>query len=349
MKKNVVVVGYGGMGGWHTQGIMSSDVVNLWGICDINPARIEVAEKRGIRAYHSIDEVLADPNVEIVTLAVPNDLHKPMCIAALEAGKNVISEKPVTLCSADLDEMIKASERTGKLFTVHQNRRWDGEFLVMRDVYQSGDLGDVFAIESRVQGSHGIPGDWRKEKEHGGGMMLDWGVHLIDQIVNIVNDRKLLSVYCRCDHLTNTEVDDGFKMDMYYEGDLCCRIEVGTSNFISMPRFYMCGMDGSAIIPDWGKDCHIVSCHQKHDANVVPVRTAAGLTKTMAPRSESTITSRDIPQPNADVHDFYRNVVKAIDGVEPQLITHEQLRFVMHIMEAAFESDRLGRPVDINF
>ena len=347
MKKNVVVIGYGGMGGWHCQFIRNSDVVNLMGIYDIDPARCEAAQKAGIHAYSSLKAVLSDPAIDLVTLAVPNDMHKPIALESLAAGKNVISEKPVTLSSADLEEMIAASQKAHRLFTVHQNRRWDGEFLVMRDLYRSGKLGDMFAMESRVQGSHGIPGDWRKEKAHGGGMMLDWGVHLIDQMVNIVTDRKLLSVYCRCDHLTNAEVDDGFKMDMYYEGDLCCRIEVGTSNFINLPRFYACGMDGSALIPDWGAPCHVVSCHQKQDTDVIPVRTAAGLTKTMAPRNPSTITEHDIPQPQADVHDFYRNVVRAIDGLEEQIVTHDQMRFVMKIMEAAMESDRLGRPVEI--
>ena len=67
--------------------------------------------------------------------------------------------------------------------------------------------------------------------------MLDWGVHLIDQILCIVEDLKIKSVYCRYEHITNDEVDDGFKLDLYFEKELTARIEVGTSHFISMPRF----------------------------------------------------------------------------------------------------------------
>src|SRR5699024_4670629 len=104
--------------------------------------------------------------VDILTLAVPNDVHKDLAIRAMAAGKNVISEKPVTLSSADLQEMIDASEKYGKLFTVHQNRRWDEDFLAMKEVYESGKLGYVFNIESRVHGSRGIPGDWRQRKAH---------------------------------------------------------------------------------------------------------------------------------------------------------------------------------------
>ena len=65
----------------------------------------------------------------------------------------------------------------------------------MRDIYHSGDLGQVYRMESRVHGSRGIPGDWRGTPEHGGGMILDWGIHLIDQIMGIVDDKTLRKVY----------------------------------------------------------------------------------------------------------------------------------------------------------
>ena len=142
-KKRVVVVGYGGMGGWHTKHILTSDVVELAGICDIRECRKEKARERDIRVYETFEDVIADPTVDLLTLAVPNELHMPMAVKALEAGKNVISEKPVALNSEELQKMIDASNRTGKLFTVHQNRRWDADYLKMKEVYASGDLGEA--------------------------------------------------------------------------------------------------------------------------------------------------------------------------------------------------------------
>lgn len=346
-KKNVVVIGYGGMGGWHTRYLLESDVCNLAGIYDINPERAKLANERGIFAYASFEDVLNDPKVDLVTIATPNELHKPLAIKALAAGKNVISEKPVTLSSADLQEMIDAADKAGKIFTVHQNRRWDVDYLMMKKAYKCGDLGEIFDVESRIQGSRGIPGDWRGKKEHGGGMILDWGVHLIDQMLGIVCDRKVKSLYCRCDHITNKEVDDGFKLDLYFEGDLTARIEVGTSHFISMPRFYMAGTNGAAIVSDWRDACKVVSCKKWYEQNVVPVVTSAGLTKTMAPRDEKTTETYEIERMASDVHDFYRNIVKAIDGIEPQIVTHAQMMRVMKIMEAAFESDRTGAVVSV--
>ncbi len=345
-KIRVAVVGYGGMGKWHTKYLLESDVCELAGIYDIKQERVDLAHENGIYAYDSFEAVLADESVTLVTIATPNELHKPLAIEAMKAGKHVISEKPVTLSSEDLREIFDASKKYNRLFTTHQNRRYDVDYLMMKDIYASGELGEVFGIESRYHGSRGIPGDWRGEKEHGGGMILDWGVHLIDQMLGIVNDRMIKQIYCKCDHITNKEVDDGFKLDLFFEGDLTAHIEVGTSHFISLPRFFMTGTSGAALIQTFKSNCTVVTCREWHEDNVAPVVTGGGLTKTMAPRNEKTIDTREIEAPTSDVHDFYRNFVKAIRGEEEQNVTHVQLMRSMKIMEAAFESDRLGRPVD---
>ena len=94
-KKRVAVIGYGGMGGWHVRFIQASDVCELAGICDIKEDRRNKAKERDIYVYDSFEAVLADPTVDLLTLAVPNELHMPMAIQAMEAGKNVISEKPL--------------------------------------------------------------------------------------------------------------------------------------------------------------------------------------------------------------------------------------------------------------
>lgn len=344
MKKNLVVIGYGGMGTWHTQHALKSDVVNLAGVYDINPEKNKLAEERGIFAYDSYEAVLADEKVDLITVAIPNDSHKEVVIRALEAGKNVICEKPVSMDSAELDEMIAASEKSGKLFSVHQNRRFDVDFLAMKQIKQSGELGELINIESRIHGSRGIPSDWRGEKEHGGGMLLDWGVHLIDQVLQIF-DEKIDKIYCVFDHITNKEVDDGLKMTIYFEGGKSAYIEVGTYNFIPMPRFYLRAEKGSAIITDWREKCKVAKCKYWHESEVLPVQTAAGLTKTMAPRDSVTMDEYELEKPASDVHDYYRNFCAAIDGKAEQLVTHPEMRRVMKVMEACFESDRLGQVV----
>ena len=344
MKKNLVVIGYGGMGSWHVGHAQKSDVVELAGIYDIDPAKSELAKSRDIFAYDSLEAVLADEKVDMVTVAIPNDSHKEVVIKALNAGKNVICEKPVAMNSEELDEMIAAAEKNGKIFSVHQNRRFDIDFLAMKHLKETGELGEFINIESRIHGSRGIPSDWRGEKEHGGGMVLDWGVHLIDQLLQIF-DEKIDRIYCTFDNITNKEVDDGFKLTIYFEGGKSAFIEVGTYNFIAMPRFYLRAEKGSAIIMDWKENCKVTKCKAWHESEVIPVQTAAGLTKTMAPRDSITVDEYEIDKPSSDVHDYYRNFVKAIDGKATQLVTHPEMRRVMKVMEACFKSNELKQVI----
>lgn len=343
-KKNLVIIGFGGMGKWHAKRAVNSDVVNLVGIYDIAPDANAAAAERGIYTYPSLEAVLADGNVNLVTIATPNDTHKDLTIAALAAGKNVICEKPVAMSVAELDEMIAAAKKYNRIFTVHQNRRFDPDFLTIRSIYDENALGEVLAIESRVLGSRGIPGDWRKQKEHGGGMLLDWGVHLIDQALQMV-DAKIKRIYATFSHATNAEVDDGFLLDLFFANGIRYHVEVGTNHFISMPRWYVVGRDGAARLESWHAPAEVVTCTRWHEDNVTPVNTGAGLTKTMAPRTETSLSTTEVPQPTSDVHAFYRNVCAAIDGTETQMVTHAEVRRVFAVMEAAIESDRIGAPV----
>ncbi|WP_033168234.1 Gfo/Idh/MocA family oxidoreductase [Clostridium sp. KNHs205] len=342
----IAIVGLGGMGDWHRELIESIDGLTLAGIYDIKEERQEYAKEKKIRVYASFEELLADEEVELCLIATPNDLHKPLAIAAMKAGKHVVSEKPVTLNSEDLKEMIAASEETGKLFTVHQNRRWDEDFLTMKKIYNDNLLGEVFRIESRVHGSRGIPGDWRQLKEQGGGMVLDWGVHLLDQILLMLKGVKLNKVYATITHVTNQLVDDGFTTSLLFENGVEVIIEVGTSNFVNLPRWYMLGANGTAIIEDWSLKGEIVSAKGQNEKDVVPVKTAAGLTKTMAPRREDTIAKTELPVVKSDIRDFYRNVIKAIRGEEEINIKLPEVARVMRLMEAIFESAEKQQVVD---
>lgn len=346
-KMKVAVVGYGGMGGWHTEKLLKSDVAELAGIYDIRRERNELAESRGIHAYGSLRELLQDPEVELVTVAVPNDAHEDVVVKALNAGKNVICEKPVALSLESLNRMIEAAEKNHVHFSTHQNRRWDVDYLAMKQVHDSGELGKVINIESRIHGSRGIPSDWRGEKVHGGGMLYDWGIHLIDQMLMIFGFENVESVYCICDHITNQEVDDGFRLDLNFKNGQRATVEVGTYNFIAMPRFYMRAEKGSALITDWREEAQVVKCTHWHESEVLPVETAAGLTKTMAPRDGITTDTYRVPKPQSDVHDYYRNFIATIRGEATQCVTYDQMRTDLRVILAAFESAKEGKIVKL--
>ena len=344
MKKFAAVIGYGGMGGWHTQHLLKSDVFELAGIYDIKEERRALAESRGIHAYATREELLADPRIELVTIATPNDPHEEIAVAALRAGKYVICEKPVTLSMESLERMIAVAEECGKIFTVHQNRRFDVDYLAMKQLHDSGEIGDVIRLESRVHGSRGIPSDWRGMKEYGGGMLYDWGIHLIDQVLMVLG-WDVDTVRCRMDHITNQEVDDGFQLEITFKSGAFAYVELGTYNFIPLPRFYMKGTKGTALITDWREETQVVKCKHWHESEVLPVETAAGLTKTMAPRDSVTVDEYRLPRPASDVHDYYRNIAQAIDGKATQLVTHEQMRIDLRLIQCAFASAERGETV----
>ena len=337
MKKNLAIVGYGGQGAWHATRALTSDVVSLAGIYDIAEKRVNAAREAGIHVYSSLEELVADEKVDIVLCATPNDVHKDIVITALNAKKHVICEKPVALSVGDFDDMVEAAKKNGVFFTVHQNRRWDVDYLAIKSLIDSGEIGEVINIESRVHGSRGIPSDWRCHKPYGGGMILDWGVHLIDQMLKLIPE-KITNVYCEVTNITTDEVDDGFNLRLTFESGKRATVEVGTYNFIAMPRFYMQTKSGSAYIEDWQKKCRVARLKAWNEKEVLPVQTAAGITKTMAPRDEITIDSYEIERPHSDVHDFYRNYTAAIDGKEEQLIKNCEVRRVLLVMEAAFKS-----------
>ena len=321
MKENKIVyglIGFGGMGKWHTEILENVPEIELAGIYDIKEEKRKLAEEAGFHTYETEEAMLADESIDVILVATPNDTHRPIALRAMEAGKNVIVEKPATLSLKELTELEDMAGKTGQFLTVHQNRRWDEDLLTVREILKDQTMGEIFRIESRVHGSRGIPGDWRKEKAHGGGMVLDWGVHLFDQIFRLTGERRLKTVYATLTNVTNQEVDDGFTAVLRFEGGLEVLVEVGTNNFISLPRWYVLGENGSAVVEDWDLSGKIVKAFSEEEKEIVPVRTAAGLTKTMAPRREDTIRVEELPRVPGDIADFHRNVAAVLlRGEEP--------------------------------
>lgn len=352
MEKKVLggaVIGYGGMGGFHANQMLKEEIpgIELVGVYDIDPARLQVAREKGIEAFESREALLSDERIDLVVIATPNDVHKEIAIDAMAHGKHVVSEKPVTLCPADLEEMLAAANRYGKLFTVHQNRRFDGDFLLAKHIMESGDLGEVFRIESRVQGSRGIPSGWREEKEHGGGMLYDWGVHMLDQMLWTMGEHKLVSVYATMTYITNSECDDGFSVLCKFDNGVEWIIEISTNNFISLPRWYVLGVNGSLVIDDWDLNGKVVKVTDFSKQDSAPVAAGMGITRTMAPRTEETIQTVPLQKEGfeGDWNGYYRNLIAALNGEEDILVTHDQQRLLVRVIEAIFKSAEINEVV----
>lgn len=347
-KYGFAVIGYGGMGGYHVNKIKEcfGDRAEVLGVYDIDPAKKKKADENGIHFYATREELLADERIDLITVATPNDVHKEIAIAALNAGKNVISEKPVTLSVPELNEMCAAAEKNGKIFTVHQNRRWDQDYLIVRKLMEENTLGPIFRIEHRVQGSRGVPGDWRNQKEHGGGMVLDWGIHLLDQVLQMTAPHKLTSVYNELTYVTNENCDDGFRATLQFDNGLSFYVEVTTSNFIELPLWYVLGENGTAVITDWNQNGEIVEVSDWENRECVPIQAGAGITKTMAPRTDDTICHYPLPHVESDWSEYYANIFDTLDGKATQLITHDQQRRLLKLVDALFLSAKENRVVE---
>ena len=348
MLHKVASIGFGGMATHHFNQSKCLDMIELKGIYDIDPKRQEAARNYGLYIYSSAEEIYSDPEVDIVLVAVPNDLHKAYCIEALRHGKNVLCEKPVTMNSKDLEDIMAVAKETGMVFTVDQNRRVNKDFVLMKRSVEAGLLGDVYVIESRVEGSRGVPAGWRTTKAQGGGMMLDWGVHLIDQIMYMYPDAKVTNVFCKMYEI-HYDVDDNFRLTMTLSNGITAHIEVSTNNFIKHPRWYVLGTDGTLQIDDWDSEGRIVRCKSREDMWGAEIaKNKVGPSKTMAPRSPESVEEIPIHAPT-DVEDnlnpTYYQLVDAIEGKAELTIKPEQALRVMRVMEAAFRSSETGEAI----
>lgn len=337
---NFAIIGYGGMGSYHVHNIMpnENERIHVVGTYDISGERQKISSQHNHKIYKSLEEILTDETIEAVLIATPNDSHKALAIQALKAGKHVVCEKPVTMNVEELDEVLKIAKETGKTFMVHQNRRWDPDFLMTRELYKNQQIGELFQIETRVQGANGIPGDWRHELKHGGGMLLDWGVHLLDQLLFLV-DSRIEKVSADLSYILGDEVDDGFITYIIFENGIRAIVEVGTTNYTKLPRWYLKGTQGTAVIHDWDLTGEMVVESGKQNIQAPkPIQAGVGLTKTMAPPSEEATETLALPLGTAEYDPFYKNFYKVVREQAEPIVKNEEVRRVMVLIEEIFKA-----------
>jgi len=348
MSIKMAIIGMGGMSGWHFSNI-KNDIKDIEIVSGYDISK-EVREKRakewGIKVYETPEELYADPEIDLVLIATPNDVHKEYSIKCMEAGKNVVCEKPVTMDVPELEEIIKVRDKTGKFFSIHQNRRWDPDYVTVKELLANKMLRNPYTIKSSVHGSHRLYG-WRAFKPNGGGLLLDWGIHLLDQMLDLIPE-PVVSVYGHLHSMENSEVDDAFTVMLRFEGGCTAVVDISTNSYIVEPRWRVSSTDGTAIIEDWEIHGKIVkqADPDEVDWTETVIYTAAGPTRTMLPRPKETTIQVDLPKVgDRSWIDYYRNVVDVLNGKAEQIVTAEQGLRVMKVIEAVFESDRTGKAV----
>lgn len=350
MGLNIGVIGFGGMAFWHATNASKIEGVKFVRAYDIDPKQLEKAASMGIQTNENLEEFLACDDTNFVLVATPNQVHKELAIKALRAGKNVMVEKPATLSVTDWDEMVAVSEEVGKVLTVHQNRRWDADYRTMREAVESGTIGKVYSIESRVFGTVGGMYGWRAFKAYGGGMVLDWGVHLFDQLLFMYPDKKVVDIKAELMSMleANKEVDDYFKVMLKLEGGPVLQVEVGSYAFRALPRWYVIGDNGTMEIKDFTMDeGGITRPRYGAEGNVAPVvvQTPAGPTRMMAPRPPETKEELPLEKSDATWTTLYKNLVEVIDNGAELIVEPKGVRRVLRLMELVFESAEKGHSI----
>ena len=348
MKHRLAIIGYGGMGAWHHQNLKERvPAIEVVGAYDVRQEAQDKAVEAGLKAYASQAELLADPSINLVTIATPNNFHRDISIAAMEAGKHVVCEKPVTLNAKELEDIIAASKRTGKLFSIHQNRRWDKDYRIVRKAIEEGIIGKPYFIESRVQGSRGSMHGWRGHKLNGGGMLLDWGIHLIDQVMDMFRE-PVVSVNAHLFGLYSDEVDDNIKLFLRFESGVSVVLEMSTNCFIALPRWHVSGTEATMVVENWACDGRIVKLKGEGAMEWGDdiVYTEAGPTRTMAPRPSSTTEELPLPEVHTDWSEYYKNIVDVLDNGAELIVKPEQALRVMKVIDALFASQEAGHGLE---
>ena len=189
---------------------------------------------------------------------------------------------------------------------------------------------------SRVTGGNGIPGGWRKKRAQGGGMLLDWGVHLIDQMLQMIPS-PVESLYCEFSHIYGEEVDDGCDISVHFENGVNYRVVVSTDCFRSLPRWQVYGTEGTATVADWDLSGGVTRILTREGAKH-GIRAGNGFTRTMAPREGDSVEELPLPVVHAEPFAFYKNFAAVCAGKGNPAVRKDEVLRVFRLMEAAQRS-----------
>jgi predicted dehydrogenase len=246
----------------------------------------------------------------------------------------------------ELDEMEAACKNAGVLFTDHQNRRWDKDMLIAKEAYDKGLLGNLFTIESKLHSGNGYMHEWHLYKKYGGGMIYDWGVHLIDQILFMMPGVKIKSIFADIKNVLHEEVDDYFKIIMKMDNGITVHIELSTYILQYQPRWLVAGDKGTMIVQSFDCDGNIYRTGKLMDKLPPQItETVAGPTRQFAPVAPGGIVTEPLPKVESDWTEFYKNFANVLEGTGELKIKIPEVRRVLAVMEAARKSAEMDAAV----
>ena len=291
----------------------------------------------GTKIVRSLEELLAIPGIRLVAISTPNDTHYPFVKACLEAGRDVVVDKPFTTSVAEAKELIALAKKTGRLLTVYQERRLDGDFATLQKLIAEGELGRVIRFEETFdRGRPAIRDSWKEKIGPGTGVFFDLGPHLIDHALKLFGPPEALLADIRAER-EGAVNDDAFDVTFYYANGLRSYLSSTTLAPIPRPHFRVLGTKGSFV-------------KQGLDPQEALLRSGKpvggedwGFEKeeewgTLAQFDTGSPAQRKVPTLRGDYRAFYENVRDVILEKATPLVTMEDGLQVMYALELAEES-----------
>jgi len=324
----VGLIGYGAIARAHAASIAATPGLSVAGVCDLSDERRKLAASElSVRTHARAEEMFEDPDVGLVVVGTPPSVHFDSVMAALRAGKHVVCEKPFAIHIEEVDRMIDAAAAGNRVLTVYQSRRWDPDYLALREVVRSGRIGDAFYMESFI-GGYDHPCDfWHSDEAISGGMIYDWGSHYFDWILQLMPD-SVRSISANAHKLVWHDVtnSDQVRVDLTFAGGAQATFLQSDIASVRKPKWYVLGTRG-AVVGEW-------------QAEAVPADFPARV-KVFRPGDGG--SHEELLQLSArDDNGFYRNLADHLAWDEPLAVTANEARRTVAVMETATQSIARG-------
>jgi scyllo-inositol 2-dehydrogenase (NADP+) len=316
------------------------------------------------KTVRSLDEMLGDSAVEVVVVSTPNQTHFRMAMAALEAGKHVVIDKPFAATGEEAAELGRVARSQGVLLAPFHNRRWDGDFVTVRKLIEQQAIGRLVTFESHFDRFRPVPREntWKEAENPANGMLFDLGPHLVDQVLALFGAPDAIAASVRTDR-DRTAIEDAFDITLHFSinsslgahGLLAhCRTSMLACD--AAPRFLLHGTAGS--FKKYGLDPQEPAL--VHGAKVptmgspeVWLREAEAdwgtLTVAPDPADPAMLVRREVKTELGDYRGFYANVRDAVLGTAELAVTPEDGYRVIKLLEMARVSSAEGRTLKVVF
>ncbi|MBW3622404.1 MAG: Gfo/Idh/MocA family oxidoreductase [Armatimonadetes bacterium] len=338
----VGIVGYGYAGrAFHSYLVGLADGLELAAISTRDSERRAQAEtQQGVRTYEQPSELFNNPDIDLIVLATPHSTHRDLTVEALDAGKHVVVDKVMALTVRECDDMIAAAERTGKLLSVFHNRRWDGDYLTVKQAIESGILGRPLNIEGGIYG-YGTPRSWRGIREQMGGILYDWGAHLVDQALLLGGSPvEWVQAVSQFEH-PETDIESWARCQIRFRNGLMYAVEITNRARLGKPRWYVMGEKGTLVKE--GLDPQEAAMNRKEIEKARWPEEHRARVQTEIEGMVMNLTLDTIP---GDWRKFYQNIADVLLKGEELAVKPEQVRRAVAVLEAARRSADTGRRIE---